>query len=71
MITLFGPVSEAMHGGSVNPWFSIGAGVFTLVGAWGYYFKMRKTEIIPLVNLLGLTAIGGIFILVGIWELAK
>lgn len=68
---LLGPVYNAAHGGSVNPWFCIGVGVFVLVGAWGRYFKLRKTQGVPLTTLMGLTVIGGIFILLGARQLFK
>ena len=71
MIMSLGPVSDAAHGGSLNPWFTIGSGVFFLSGAWVRYFKLRKTTDVPIAAVLAISAIGGAFIFLGVWQWLK
>jgi uncharacterized membrane protein (DUF485 family) len=71
MTILQGPVSNAAHGGSINPWFSIGVGSFVLATLWIRYFKTRKEAKVSLGILLGITAICLVFIVTGVWELVR
>jgi hypothetical protein len=71
MMLLQGPVSNAAHGGSISPWFSIGVGAFVLVGLWIRYLRARKQTKVPLGTLLGISAICAVFIVVGVWELLR
>jgi hypothetical protein len=71
IIILQGPVSNAASGGSINPWFSIGVGVFVLVTLWIKYLKTQKETKPPLGILLGITAIWLVFVLTGFWELYR
>jgi hypothetical protein len=71
MIILQGPVSHAAHGGSINPWFSIGVGSVVLTTLWVRYFKNRKETKVSLGILLGITAICLVFIVTGVWELFR
>jgi hypothetical protein len=71
MIILQGPVSNAAHGGSINPWFSIGVGSVVLTTLWVRYFKNRKETKVSLGILLGITAICLVFIVTGVWELLR
>jgi uncharacterized membrane protein (DUF485 family) len=71
MTTVQGPVSNAAHGGSINPWFSIAVGTFVLATLWIRYLTTRKETKVPLGILLGITAICLVFIVTGIWELLR
>jgi hypothetical protein len=71
MIILQGPVSNAAHGGSINPWFSIGVGIVVLTTLWVRYFKNRKETKVSFGILLGITAICLVFIVTGVWELFR
>jgi hypothetical protein len=71
MTLLQGPVSNAAHGASKNPWFSIGVGTFVLAGLWIKYLKTRKETKVPLGTLLGISAICTVFIAIGIWGLLR
>jgi hypothetical protein len=71
MIMLQGPVSNAARGGSINPWFSIGVGVFVLVTLWIKYLRTQKETKAPLGILFGITAICLVFIVTGVWELFR
>jgi hypothetical protein len=68
-MTIFGPVANAAHGGKINPWFSILIGVFVLIGVWPKYLRreLRKDNHIGV--LLGISAICGVFVVTGLWEL--
>jgi hypothetical protein len=71
MTLLQGPVSNAAHGASVNPWFSIGVGTLVLAGVWFRYLRARrKTKVSP-VALLEISAVCAVFIAIGIWELLR
>jgi len=71
MTILQGPVSNAAHGGSVNPWFSIGVGSIVLGTLWVRYFTTRKEIKTPLGILLGISAICLGFIMTGVYELFR
>jgi hypothetical protein len=71
MTILQGPVSNAAHGGSISPWFSIGVGGFVLATLWIRYVKTRKEAKVDLGILLGITAISLVFIVTGVWELVR
>ena len=71
MTILQGPVSNATHGGSVNPWFSIGVGSIVLGTLWVRYFRTRKEIKTPLGVLLGISAICLVFIVTGVCELFR
>jgi hypothetical protein len=71
MTILQGPVSNAAHGGSISPWFSIGVGTLVLASLWIRYCKTTKESKIPLGTLLGITAICLLFIVTGVWELFR
>jgi hypothetical protein len=66
---LQGPVGSAAHGGSINPWFSIGVGVLLLTSLWLRYLKGRRETKVPVGILLGITAICLVFIATGVWIL--
>jgi hypothetical protein len=65
----FGPVSNAAHGGKVNPWFAIAVGSAVLITAWTKYLKGELKEGTHLGILLGITAICTLFIATRLWEL--
>jgi hypothetical protein len=71
MTILQGPVSNAAHGGSINPWFSIGVGSVVLATLWVNYLKTRKEAKVSLGILLGMTAICLVFIVMGVWGLFR
>jgi hypothetical protein len=65
----FGPVSDAVHGGKANPWFSLAIGVCVLVATWTKYFKHELRENTHIGIVIGISAICGVFIATGIWGL--
>ena len=71
-MTLFGPVSDAAHGGKMNPWFGILVGAYVLTSAWIIYFKKRgKAPKVKLGSMLAITAICGVLLAIGIWQLFR
>jgi hypothetical protein len=52
MMTVFGPVYDAAHGGAGNPWFVIMIGSVVLLGAWiGRY--LGPTYVRPATDTVG------------------
>jgi len=66
---LFGPVRNAAHGGKADPWFLMLVGSAILVIAWRKYLKGEVREGAHFGTLLGLSAICGLFIFAGLWNL--
>lgn len=66
---LFGPVSNAAHGGRVDPWFSIAVGGFVLIATWTKHLKAELRQGTRLSTLLGISAICFVFLATGVWEL--
>jgi hypothetical protein len=65
----FGPVSNAAHGGRVDPWFSIAVGGAVLIATWTKYLKGELRRDTHLGTLLGISAICSVFIATAVWEL--
>jgi hypothetical protein len=68
-MTILGPVYNATHGVRGNPWFSMLIGVVVLVTAWTNYLRGDLVQRRHFGVLLGISAICGFFIALGIWEL--
>jgi len=66
---IFGPGSEAAHGGQINPWFAISVGGAVLIATWTKYLKGELRQGTHLGILLGISAICTLFIATGLWEL--
>jgi len=67
----FRPVSNAGHGGQINPWFAIAVGALTLVYLWTKYLKGQLKEGVHFGILLGITLICILFVGTGVWELLR
>jgi hypothetical protein len=65
---LFGPLSSASPDGPglIFSWFFIIVGGWVLIRSWLFYLKKRTEVSLPIVNLIGLSAIALLFIIVGI-----
>lgn len=70
-MTILGPVYDAAHGGSGNPWFPIGIASVVLVVAWIEFFRRRTKTKGPIIALLGISAICAVLIVSGILQLLK
>ncbi len=65
-MTLFGPVSQAAHGGQSSPAFDLLVGFGVLVLTWfGFWKKNERTKQVLLAS-LGITAICCVFIAFGV-----
>ena len=70
---LLGPLSSASPNGQglVFSWFSIVVGGWVLLGSWISYLRRRKEIKTPLLNLLWISGIGGLFIVLGVRDLLR
>jgi hypothetical protein len=68
---LFGPVSSASPNGQgpLFSWLLILVGGYVAVTAWRHYLKRRESEKVPMLNLLGVSAVCGVLVVVGLWSL--
>ena len=68
---LFGPVSSASPNGQgpIFSWLLILVGGYVALTAWRNYLKRRKSQEIPISNLLGVSAVCGVLVAVGVWSL--
>jgi hypothetical protein len=69
MISTFGPVFDATHGGKVNSWFSILLGAFFIVALWTKYLKREVRSGTHIGIVLFISTICAMFIVTGVWEL--
>jgi hypothetical protein len=69
LISTFGPVFDAAHGGNGESWFSILLGAFFMVALWTKYLKREVRSGTHIGIVLFISTICAMFIVTGIWEL--
>jgi phosphoglycerol transferase MdoB-like AlkP superfamily enzyme len=65
---LLGPVSGATPGPG-DPVFNFLVGGLAIIAVSVHYFKIEKAKRPPVRNLLFVSAIGAVFIMLGVWDL--
>jgi hypothetical protein len=71
MMTFFGPVGEAAHGGHSSPTFNVIVGVTLLVLTWVGHFRREERSKKSIWMGVFISAICAVFIGGGIWELLR